>query len=315
MKNKSRPVHALACLALLATGFSLQACDYVDALGDWGGAQLPGNLSSQAEPDSETGTCTQAPGETTSSVDTESSMTCPLGEQEACVVEGALGDCALGIRSCGHSGKWSACEPRFEAAPERCGARQEDAHGAASGDENCDGQVDEVDAQGCNVYMQDQDGDGWGAIGPSYAQDPENATHGCFCELPEALSHFKRAEGQENRDCGDCEEGGEFVHPEVFSYKQEPSACLEAQGNWAGGIYDYNCDGEVEYEYSKQGTTTGCGTEGGGCSYLGEGPWFTGRPECGESDGQINCVTQSPTPGKSVCTARQFSHRITQGCR
>lgn len=313
MKNKKRAFRIIASLSLVAANLHLQACDWVDPLGDWNGAGIPKGIPSSDAPGPDTGTCSDASGDTASSVDTESAMTCPLGEREACTIEGAKGDCALGIRSCGHSGKWSECEPRFEAATERCGARDDDAYGAASGDENCDGQVDEAEALGCIAYMLDQDGDGWGAIGPSYSEDPEQATHGCFCELPEALAHFKVANDQANRDCGDCEQGGELVHPDVLSYNTKPSACLEAIGTWKGGTFDYNCDGEYAYEFAREGKTTGCG--GSACSYLGEGPWLNGRPECGETDGHINCVTQSPEPGKSVCVARNFTHWITQGCR
>lgn len=176
-------------------------------------------------------------------VDTQPGVLCQVPEK--------LGDCALGVKRC-RLGRLTACEPRFRQLQENCTSQAADEFGPASGDEDCDGQVNELDGEGplnCQVYMLDEDEDRWGAMGPSYREDPVNATYGCFCALPSNLSHFILAKGKENRDCGDCKLTGHFVNPAWTQFQESPSECLK-EISWGGGAFDYNCDGQQEKQFT-----------------------------------------------------------------
>lgn len=95
---------------------------------------------------------------------------CIDGRSQPCDVVGARGDCRLGKKIC-QNGRWSSCQPRFQRMAEKCGPRFANDHGfpKPTGDEDCDGQIDEADAgngfqpEGSRQYMRDLDGDGYGA--------------------------------------------------------------------------------------------------------------------------------------------------------
>lgn len=168
----------------------------------------------------------------------------------ACELAGRQGDCALGAKVC-HAGRVSACQPRFNKDTEHCGVPRVDALGAAIGDEDCDGRIDETDSAvepiGCEQYMIDEDRDGWGKIGQMYPMGGQNSTYGCFCHLPTELAKSGMipapSKHRLNRDCAD-RPGGQDVHPGQSDYFEEPSSALEnTWPAWDGGPFDYNCDG------------------------------------------------------------------------
>lgn len=167
-----------------------------------------------------------------------------------CLIPSRKGDCALGIQTC-TAGRWGSCLPRFSAQLEACGILQEDAHGKATGDEDCDGLIDEPGALeyalGCEYYIVDRDHDGYGAIGESSLQDPVSPTWGCFCAAPNPEWEMTRASSKAmvNSDCADCADLSGDTIPSAVSYTTEPSDCLEQNG-WKGGPYDVNCDGKSE---------------------------------------------------------------------
>lgn len=245
---------------------------------------------------------------------------------ELCQVSGKLGDCALGVRRC-KSGRMTPCQPRFTKLQENCISQPPDQFGAASGDEDCDGQVNELDESGplnCKVYMLDKDNDRWGAIGPSYREDPVKATHGCFCALPAHLRHFVPAQGQENRDCGDCEHEGHFVYPGMIAFQESPSSCL-SEVRWGGGVFDYNCDGQEEQRYVGVDTRD-CDyseetkdTEDKECVLVGEkqGHWFSEEfVECGKSEAIPDCRdTFVPSVGRYCRSTDTTVDQDTQECR
>lgn len=193
----------------------------------------------------------------------------------ACEIPGNFGDCALGIRECRH-GSWSACKPRFYPGRERCGS-QHDAYvhiQPASGDEDCDGRVDESDLSqprpsGCKNYMVDADGDGYGAIGP--------AANGCYCSAKAAPKGFIPATSKANSDCGDCVDTGKDVIPGRDTLFLEPSPCLEEVG-WKGGTFDYNCDGEGKLPHPK--VEWECQIQNSECK--ARFGWYPSIPKCGD---------------------------------
>lgn len=298
MNRKASKLHAIIATMVLAPPV-LQGCDWLDDLGEWPGLGDPSVSSSGSESDSGTGATPE----------------CEAGQSQLCALESAKGDCALGVQIC-DGNLWSACTPRFAAQAELCGARPDDDFGPASGDEDCDGQIDETDAQarpkGCVFYMQDLDEDGWGAIGPSYQQDPEHATYGCFCGEPPIGLKFLRSNGQHNRDCGDCADQGDKVYPGSEQYYDEASSCLKER-NWGGGTFDYNCNGQKDYLFDARGEFGTCDyNEQGACVRTGDGPWRGGFPDCGEIGERPSC---SRGPFGRSCGERGFVEGRTQYCR
>lgn len=245
---------------------------------------------------------------------------------ELCQVPGKLGDCSLGVRRC-KAGRMTPCQSRFSKLQENCISQPPDEFGAPSGDEDCDGQVNELDPTGplnCTVYMLDEDEDRWGAIGPSYGEDPVNATHGCFCVLPPGLSHFVPANGQANRDCGDCQHEGHFAYPGASTFHEQPSSCLGVV-RWAGGPFDYNCDGQQEKRYLGIDTRSCDYSEETKdldekeCVLVGEkkGHWFWDEvPECGKEGATPHCKdTFVPSMGRYCISTDTTVQVDTQECR
>lgn len=187
------------------------------------------------------------------------SCECINGKRTQCSMPGGRGDCSLGVREC-TQGRWSACRARFPRISEACGQPRSDAIGRATGDEDCDGQVDESTRSapplGCDYYMLDADEDGWGRIGPSVHNVSDGYTYGCFCKVPGR--NWKKydpkdsiAKKRVNTDCGDCpdkKDEGWLVNPITKEYFAEASTCLEKTG-WKGGAFDYNCNGKQDAEY------------------------------------------------------------------
>ena len=86
-------------------------------------------------------------------------------------------------------------------------------------DNDCDGEIDEEDATGCDTYLLDGDGDGWGVTGDE----------ACLCA---PAAPYDALQG------GDCEDGDAAVNP----------AATEA----CNGIDD-DCDGDVDEGFDLDG--------------------------------------------------------------
>ena len=114
-------------------------------------------------------------------------------------------------------------------------------------DDDCDNEIDEEGADGCQNYYVDLDGDGYGVTS-------ETDFH-CYC--PDA-EHPAPYTAWKSDDC--CDSDGN-VRPGQSNYFQYPRQC---------GGFDYNCDGVETKQYTQvgkcdmQGLT--CDTETG---YLG----------------------------------------------
>lgn len=250
---------------------------------------------------------------------------CVDGAVVRCFVPEAKGDCALGQKRC-EGGKMGRCLALRAVKPERCGRAEPDRFGRATGDEDCDGLVDEAQgpepALGCKIYHLDQDGDSWGAMGPSYIENPQKATHGCFCKSPPpALSTFVLAQAdRENRDCGDCEEGGNLVKPTQDHFLSDASSCLKTL-NWRGGVYDYDCNGkeELRFDALHQGQCEATGVKEGDCRWAeGASGYWVGQVEaCGVKGFARRCFAKE-VAGVMSCVASESDseHKDwTQRCR
>lgn len=236
---------------------------------------------------------------------------CIEGQQELCKTD-KKGDCALGLRKC-QDGQWGSCQQRFTRQNrESCAAPRLDAFGSAAGDEDCDGQVDNNPANGldpihCQIFMIDEDQDGWGAIGLNYNAGQSSYSFGCFCpgHLPSPRLIPGKSE-HHNRDCGDCREDGSRVHPGAQPYWGEASACLQSLA-WRGGAYDFDCSGQQEQQFPRLGE---CGEKDGLCRD-NPGDWDHRVPACGEQGRTwAGCVADEPP-----CTALPSLTLKLQRCR
>lgn len=243
---------------------------------------------------------------------------------QLCEIPNKLGDCRLGIKRC-ENGRWSNCRPRFFRGDEACGARAPDPWGPATGDEDCDGQVDEaapVYAKGCRYFILDADQDGFGAKGPSTLEDPNNPTFGCFCATPPAKWKFVEASGFDkvDADCGECDvEVPDIAYP---SRKTTGSECLR-KVNWPGGEFDYNCNGYIDLRYKGHAINSRCELQFDGTCELkqsGKGFWYTppGQekkiPQCGEHGlGGLHCEIGENENGSTTCNLAW--HDVEQFCR
>lgn len=214
----------------------------------------------------------------------DAKCTCLDGDTRECSVLGELGDCRLGTQSCLDGRFERRCSARFEKATESCGVRR-DSWGSASGDEDCDGSIDESDRttpepKDCRYYFLDKDGDRFGAKGKNIALNALDATFGCVCDASQVPSSWKMGpKNKANVDCGDdCrKKGGELVFPGTTKYYDEPSECLEKLGS--PKPYDYNCDDKQTP--SKQAGFR-CKREGASC--VAAGYWKSVAPVCGAKE-------------------------------
>ena len=111
----------------------------------------------------------------------------------------------------------TAAAPYEATVPDDCDDADATVHPAATeacggADEDCDGETDEQDADGCTVYYRDDDADGYGLDGDST----------CLC-LAESPYHSTYT--------GDCDDGDADIHPDATEV--------------CGGA-DENCDGDVD---------------------------------------------------------------------
>lgn len=127
-------------------------------------------------------------------------------------------------------------------------------------DDNCNGNDNEVDAQGCIPWWVDQDGDGWAG------------TQVCYCKPPNNASDFPE----------DCCDADPEAHPKQTKYFSEPR-------KWCGG-YDYNCNGEEEYQFTSSCVEPPC-TVG----------WFQPTPSCGKTGNWcLNCSGCGSCIGQTI---------------
>lgn len=252
----------------------------------------------------------------------EDNCSCLVGEAEHCELKGQRGDCAFGIRHCA-MGRWGRCEQRFSKTLEHCGQPRKDQMGQAPGDEDCDGEVDEFEPRSiqstCKIFMVDLDGDGYGAVGPSFEDDPESATWGCFCPsrvlLPKAVP---AGPNRHNKDCGDCPgESGKLVYPGNQKFYEKRSVCL-AETGWPGGSYDYNCDNKEELRFlGVHGCEYNAKAE---CEHVGPGYWAKSGdekdPACGTYGWRKSCKEYDPVDAEPFCVLRSgMMWREKQQCR
>lgn len=246
---------------------------------------------------------------------------------DACTVLGKRGDCAAGKKQC-RLGKWSQCRSRVSPTEEICGVRtvSDSAQlGPLTGDEDCDGKIDESDASNNfmpkdpfrkgKLYMIDKDGDGYGAIGAvgtvirRYCNSNTQAV---------PANYVVDTRGLANSDCGDCPGTGYDVNPGYSGdFRDVPNACLR-EVNWKHGAFDYNCNG-VERKHNRTGVCL-VETLGESCQIQAGGVWErsgSGVPECGETDIWINpedCIPNDS--GETItCQKKLAIVRKTQSCR
>lgn len=254
---------------------------------------------------------------------------CLIGDSPVlCDVPGKLGDCGLGKRVC-ENGRWSECKQRFRRAKERCGKQGSDQFGPPTGDEDCDGQIDESGPdhfpEDCRFFIRDEDKDGFGAMGPSNLENPTKPAYGCYCKAPPRALGLDEASGADkvNADCGECDpEVPDIAYP---SRKAAGSSCLKRNG-WPGGEFDYDCSGKSDLRYTGFSSVTcelhfehGCqmkrpkeGTPNG-FWYIKPGEEKK-VPGCGEYGlGGVYCSDGKTETGKNVCELRWWE--VQQFCR
>jgi len=125
-------------------------------------------------------------------------------------------------------------------------------------DDNCDGDANEADSQGCTPYWVDQDGDG------------SAGTQICYCKKPANSQDFPE----------DCCDSDPLAFPTQTKFFSEPV-------NWCGG-FDYNCDGNPEAQYNSSCVDPPCSAgwfqPAPGCGVAGN--WCLNCAGCGSCIGQ-----------------------------
>lgn len=336
VKNR---VFLTACVFL---GFSCVSClspvgdpkNSIDHLGTSAGDLGSTSDSTHGSASSKSSDTGQSTGSKDTSSDTpDNHPQCEEGALGFCKRDQQVGDCVWGQRTC-RMGQWSECEVWATPQQERCGHRLDVEGVKWTGDENCDGVVDESVAGrpgpfGCSKMMLDADGDGFGKIGVDLQElaqgdDPSKLATACFCtEGPQAEKlknegWVQLVENRANLDCGDCERE---VYPEQVEFVSQASACL-IQQDWKGGSHDYNCNGRSELQHpdilSCSGPVDNCVQEGG--------HWASEQvPSCG-AEGKLGRCTSMGNPPKdpdleysevsSFCVPVEFIDRTeVQRCR
>ena len=146
-------------------------------------------------------------------------------------------------------------------------------------DNNCNNQVNELNAEGCSTFFLDEDGDTFGVI-----SEPQ-----CYCD--DGLPPYT---GLDTSDCYDENPDANPLQQNFFS---------EERGD---GSFDYDCSGveELELEGEGDGCDTGILTSVGlQCQANGVG-WQDGQRYCGESGFWIQeCTPDIPIICVAICLA------------
>ena len=126
------------------------------------------------------------------------------------------------------------------------------AEGCDGIDDDCDGTVDEPNAQGCSTYYYDGDGDGFGS-----------STGACLCAPGGGYTSVTNT---------DCYDANPSANPTATSFQTV---------NRGDGSFDYNCDGAQTQAYA---ASYSCSTywTGFSCESHTDG-WDGGVPACGAS--------------------------------
>ena len=148
-------------------------------------------------------------------------------------------------------------------------------------DNNCDGQIDEINAVDCVLYHIDDDGDGYGD--PTYYQ--------CQCA---ADSTYVTA------DASDCYDANALAKPSQLSY------FTTDRGD---GSYDYNCDGIQSPEF----------TGSGSCSWsnwcnLSSAGWEGSTPSCGATGKYMSTNSHCEYDCLGFC-CDEDGYTATQSCQ
>lgn len=243
---------------------------------------------------------------------------CINGTVGKCTVPGKRGDCALGRKAC-INGKWSGiCSPRFEPETEFCGSRHNPDPGLPepTGDEDCDGLFNESDVgnhfnpKGGDLYMKDEDGDGWG--------DQDERTLRRYCPNKTVDRDYIPFNSNRQHDCGDCRLDGKDVNPDHKDFEKKDSDCLK-RVRWSGGAFDWNCSGSEDKEYPK---AMDCYENSEGKCVPDEGIWHEVVPKCGDQGGLGWCGFGQPTfraekqRDRDKCGGSVFSPEVkVQSCK
>lgn len=129
-------------------------------------------------------------------------------------------------------------------------------------DDDCDQDVDEDDAQGCQVYHRDRDNDNFGDRNDSK----------CLCT---ALSPYDVIVVDNIKF--DCCDSDKDAYPEQNRYFYKKTAC----GGW-----DYDCDGQIEHEFGEYNGRCSSWAVGSGCNVI-QG-WEGAMPDCGMTKEYVN---------------------------
>jgi hypothetical protein len=146
-------------------------------------------------------------------------------------------------------------------------------------DNNCNNQLNEVDAVGCSPFYLDEDGDTFGV--PSDTQ--------CYCD--DGLFPYTGV------DTSDCYDQNSDAHPLQENY------FTEERGD---GSFDYDCSGqeELELEGEGDGCETGILTAIGMQCQANDVGWQGGQKYCGESGFWIQeCSPDIPIICVAICVA------------
>ncbi len=172
------------------------------------------------------------------------------GGGSSCVAEG-IGACGTGVLTC-LDGE-VLCVGSGEGSPEECDGI----------DNDCDGLIDEKNADGCTAYYQDLDGDKYGVMG----------TVACLCEPNEEYSAIT---------AGDCDDEHEEVHPGALEV-------CDGLDNDCNGITDPNGIAGTE-KYYKDGDGDGYGNSLIAALQCGPNNDHTVQimGDCNDADAQVN---------------------------
>jgi hypothetical protein len=180
--------------------------------------------------------------------------------QTECTHENGEGICK-GARSCGVDGL-TACTAAIP-GPEACNGE----------DDDCDGQTDETDAQGCQLRTRDQDQDGFGVTGDSK----------CLCEA------FAPYTAKQDGDCDDTK---------VAVFPNAEESC---------NAVDDDCDGQTDESGAKGCEPRFKDLDGDGfgdptltdclCPALAIKPWVDNGKDCDDSDAAIRPTAQEACNG------------------